>query len=64
MKIWKKNLIHNKKIMNKIRLMLRWLFIPLWIALFFLCIYLYGIYKELVLFQLSRLLGCFSNIMG
>lgn len=39
--------------------MLRWLFIPLWIALFFLCIYLYGIYKELVLFQLSRLLGCF-----
>lgn len=50
--------------MNKIRLMLRWLFIPLWIALFF-CVFTYMVYtNELVLFQLSRLLGCFSNIMG
>lgn len=29
------------------------------------CVFAYMVYtNELVLFQLSRLLGCFSNIMG
>lgn len=50
--------------MDKARLVLRWLLIPLWFTIFIAYLPDMVSANELVLFQLSGLLGCFSDIVG
>lgn len=50
--------------MDKARLVLRWLLIPLWFTIFIAYLPIWLSANELVLFQLSGLLGCFSDIVG
>lgn len=51
--------MYNNKIMNKIRLIFRWLFTPLWIVLFFVYLLIWYIQMSWYYFNFQDYWGAF-----